>query len=136
MNDPNAAGIGGFFALVGAVVGALVTGFFAWLAQRRKSDGDVEVAVLAEWQKLNGAMSDRLTTVEREFAEYRSAMAAEIAELHKKYRLEIEEMRKQHRAEMQAMRELNEGLQRAIAQNSRSTVHLIERDGKNKGDGK
>jgi predicted transcriptional regulator len=129
MSDASWAGLG-------AAIGAVVTGFFAWIVQRVKAHGDIEVAVLAEWQKLNGALSVRLAAVEREFAEYRTKMAANIEGLHTKHNREIDEMRKQHRAEMKAMRELNEGLQRAIAQNSRSTVHLIERDIQNKGDGK
>ena len=120
----------------GAVAGSLITGALAWLAQRRRAESDVEVAVLNQWQKLNGALSDRLTAVERDFAEYRSEMsksmadlrskhAAEIDQMREQHRTEIDEMRRQHRTEMKAMRELNEGLQRQIAQNSQSTAQLI-----------
>lgn len=126
------------WAGIGAAIGAFATGLFAWLTQRTKATSDVEVAVLREWQKLNGALSERLSTVEKDFAAYRSKMsseledlrsrhAAEIDQMRKQHRGEIDEMRKQHREAMRAMRELNEGLQRQIAQNSKSTVALLSR---------
>lgn len=99
---------------VGAVVGALITGVFSWLSQRGRSNAAIEVAVLAEWQKLNTALSDRVSALEKELSEVRRAHANE-----------IEEMRREHSAEMKAMRELNEGLQRQIAQNSKSTASLM-----------
>lgn len=104
---------------VGAVIGAAITGFFAWLAQRGKSHAEIEVAVLAEWQKLNSALSDRV-----------SALELELSNVRRKHADEIDEIRNKHRAEMKAMRELNEGLQRAIAQNSQSTAHIIGEPGK------
>jgi hypothetical protein len=107
MNDVSWAGIG-------AALGAFITGLFAWLVQRSRGGTDIEVAVLAEWQKLNAALSQRVSQLEEQLAEVRRAHSDE-----------IEEIRRQHRAEMKAMRELNEGLQRQIAQNSRSTAHLI-----------
>lgn len=109
---------------IGLVVGALLTGLFGWLAQRSKSDSDVEVAVLAEWQKLNAALSDRLSAVEKEFADYRNKMSAE-----------LEKLRGKHRAEMRALRDLNEGLQRQIAQNSQSAAHLFGNAPNTKKDG-
>lgn len=45
---------------IGAVLGGLVTGALAWLTQRSKGGTDVELAVLAEWQKLNGAQSEEI----------------------------------------------------------------------------
>lgn len=112
------------WAAVGAALGAFLTGLFAWLTQRSKGSTDIEVAVLAEWQKLNAALSARLTAVEKELAELRIRHAEE-----------IEELRETHRAEMTVMREQNEGLQRQIAQNSQSTAHLIG-DLKEGGNGK
>jgi nucleosome binding factor SPN SPT16 subunit len=102
------------WAGVGAAIGAIFTGVFAWATQRMKGGTDIEVAVLAEWQKLNGALSKRLSAVEAEFATYRTKVAKE-----------IDEMRAKHRAEMRAMRELNDGLQRQIAQHSQSTANLL-----------
>lgn len=99
---------------IGAVFGAAITGFFAWLSQRGKSHAEIEVAVLGEWQKLNSALSDRV-----------GALELELANVRRKHADEIDEIRNKHRAEMKAMRELNEGLQRAIAQNSHSSAHLI-----------
>lgn len=124
------------WAGIGAAIGAFVTGLFAWLGQHRKSETDIEVAVLAEWQKLNGALADRLASVEKEFSTYRTTVSGQFEQLHLKHgteidemrrshRSEIDEMRKTHRAEMRAMRELNEGLQRQIAQNSQSTASLL-----------
>jgi flagellar motility protein MotE (MotC chaperone) len=101
---------------VGAAIGGMVAGLFAWLVQRTKSSADIEVAVLAEWQKLNAALSDRV-----------SALEAELAKVRREHADEIDEMRKKHRAEMKALRDLNEGLQRQIAQNSRSTASLMGR---------
>jgi hypothetical protein len=129
VNDASWAGIG-------AIVGGMLTGLFAWLTQRTKAGSDVEVAVLSEWQKLNGALSSRLSAVERDFAAYRTCVAekfeelrakhsTEIDEMRAQHRTEIDEMRKQHRAEMGALRELNEGLQRQIAQNSQSAAQLL-----------
>jgi hypothetical protein len=118
MSDASWAGIG-------AIVGGMLTGLFAWLTQRTKAGSDVEVAVLSEWQKLNGALSSRLSAVEKDFAAYRTCVAEKFEELRAKHSTEIDEMRKQHRAEMRAMRELNEGLQRQIAQNSQSAAQLL-----------
>lgn len=102
------------WAAIGALLGAMITGAFGWLAQNRKSGADIEVAVLAEWQKLNAALSDRVSALERELSDVRRAHAAE-----------LDEMRRTHRAEMSSLRKLNEGLQRQIAQNSHSAAHLM-----------
>lgn len=107
MNDVSWAGLG-------AVLAAMVTGLFAWLAQRGKSHAEIEVAVIAEWQKLNAALAKRVSALEEQLANVRRAHANE-----------IDEMRNKHRAEMKALRELNEGLQRQIAQNSQSTANLM-----------
>jgi methyl-accepting chemotaxis protein len=122
-------GMGGDFswAGIGVAIGAFVTGLFAWLAQRSKSGTDIEVAVLAEWQKLNGALSKRLADVEQEFADYRRRISDEFEQLRDKHAAEVNEMREGHRAEMRALRELNDGLQRQIAQNSKSTAQLLGR---------
>jgi hypothetical protein len=106
---------------LGAVIGSAITSFFTWLAQRGKSSAEIEVAVLAEWQKLNSALSDRVAGLEKELAVVR-----------RRHSDEIEEMRNKHRAEMRALRELNEGLQRSIAQNSQSTAHLMGEPGEKK----
>lgn len=103
---------------IGVMIGAAITGFFAWLSQRGKSHAEIEVAVLAEWQKLNSALSERV-----------SALELELSNVRRKHADEIDEIRNKHRAEMKAMRELNEGLQRAIAQNSTSTAHLMGNPG-------
>lgn len=102
-----------FGALCG-VIGAAIAGVFGWLVQRSKGGTDIEVAVLAEWQKLNAALSARVSALEEQLAEVRRVHARE-----------IDEMRTKHRAEIGAMRELNEGLQRQIAQNSQSTAQLL-----------
>jgi predicted PilT family ATPase len=107
MSDVSLAG-------VGAAIGAFITGLFAWLIQRNKGGTDIEVAALAEWQKLYTALSTRVSDLESELAKVRREHASE-----------IDEMRKRHRAEMRAMRVLNEGLQRQIAQNSQSTAQLL-----------
>ena len=99
---------------IGAMIGSIITGLFTWLAQRSKGASSIEVAVLGEWQKLNAALSDRVSALEKELAEVRRAHAAE-----------LEEMRREHRAELSALHRLNEGLQRQIAQNSHSTASLI-----------
>jgi hypothetical protein len=108
-----------------AAVGAFVTGLLAWLTQRSKGDSDRDVAVIAQWEKLTAALSARISDVESQLAQVRSAHAAEIDELRRTHRTEIDEMRKTHRVEMRAMRELNEGLQRMIAQDSQSTARLL-----------
>ena len=101
---------------IGATIGSSITGLFAWLTQRSKGSSSLEVAVIAEWQKLNAALSDRVSDLERQ-----------IAELRRSHTDEIEEMRREHRAELDALHKLNEGLQRQIAQNSQSTAHLIDK---------
>lgn len=45
----------GWGALV-AVVSAIIGGLFGWLSQRRKSEAEIEVVVIAQWEKLNGAL--------------------------------------------------------------------------------
>jgi flagellar motility protein MotE (MotC chaperone) len=107
----------GWPAAVVAVLVAFVTGLFTAFAARSKSASEIEVAVLAEWQKLNAALSDRVTALEKELSDVRRANSNE-----------LDEMRNKHRAEMRALRDLNEGLQRQIAQNSQSTVHLMDDD--------
>jgi hypothetical protein len=112
---------------VGALIGAAVTGFFSWLSQRSKSDTDQSLAVLDQWSKLNKGLADRLAAVEKAFADYRTQIADEFEAMRKKHADELDDMRRRHRVEMRAMREMNEGLQRMIAQNSQSTVHLLGR---------
>jgi hypothetical protein len=107
-------GWGALWAALGAIFGTIVAGFFAWLTQRSKGDTERDVAVLAQWERLTAALSDRITALENELAEVRRSHSGE-----------IEEMRKTHRAEMRTLRALNDGLQRMIAQNSQSTAHLI-----------
>ena len=113
------------FTGIGAAGGGFFTGIFAWLSQRLKAGSDVEVAVLAEWQKLNRALSERLSAVETELAKVRIEHAEEIEKIRRSHANEIDEMRKQHRAEMRTLRNLNDGLQRAIAQNSQSAAQLL-----------
>lgn len=118
MSDISVAGIG-------AAIGAFITGLFAWLIQRAKGNTDqeiaaaaskaaIEVAVMAEWQKLNTALAQRISDLEAELAQVRRDCANE-----------MEEMRAKHNAEMKVLRDLNEGLQRMIAQNSQSSAILI-----------
>lgn len=102
------------WTVVGVAIGAFITGLFGWLGQRTKSGAEIEVAVLAEWQKLNAALAERVSMLEKQLADVRRQHADE-----------IDEMRRQHRAEMSHLRELNEGLQRQIAQNSQSTAHMM-----------
>lgn len=128
---------------IGIVVGAVVTGFFTWLSAKSKGTTDQSIAVLEQWSELNKGISDRLATVEREFADYRQQMAkdveqlrtdhaAEIEKIRREHSAEIEEMRKKHRTEMRTLRDQNdelrrhnEGLQRMIAQNSQSNAQLL-----------
>jgi gas vesicle protein len=114
---------------IGAVLGAVVTAFIAAatgvFTQRSKSETDQSVAVLGEWSKLNKGLADRLAAVEKEFSEYRQQIAADMDKMRQDCRRENDEMRSRHRKEMRAMRELNEGLQRMIAQNSKSTAYLM-----------
>jgi flagellar motility protein MotE (MotC chaperone) len=112
-------------AAIGAAIGAAIAGIFAWLTQRSKGETDQSVAVLGEWSKLNKGLADRLAAVEKEFSEYRQQVAADMDKMRQDCRRENEEMRNRHRAEMQALRDLNEGLQRMIAQNSKSTAYLM-----------
>jgi hypothetical protein len=114
-----ASGFG--WGAIGVILGAIITGLFGWLAQRGKSTAEIEVAVMAEWQKLNAALSERVSALERELSEVRRTHAKE-----------LDEMRDKHRAEMRRLRELNEGLQRQIAQNSQSTAHLMGEPGEKK----
>lgn len=113
-----------FGALCGTI-GAVIAGIFAWLVQRSKGQSDVEVAVISEWKALFSGVSERLATVEREFAEYRMKVSKDFEEMRENHAREKEELRQKHRAEMKAQRELNEGLQRQIAQNSQSGAQLL-----------
>jgi F0F1-type ATP synthase membrane subunit b/b' len=124
------------WAAAWAFLGAAVTGLFAWLTGRARARVDEGASVRAEWEKLNGALAERLGTVEKEFAAYRSQMAREIEDIRRAHGTEIEEIRrahnremdeirKRHRAEMKAQRDLNEGLQRTIIQNSQSSAQLL-----------
>lgn len=45
------------WAAIWAALGALITGLFAWLRQRSIGGTAVEVAVMAEWKSLNGALA-------------------------------------------------------------------------------
>jgi Skp family chaperone for outer membrane proteins len=123
MNTGSDVGI----AATAASLGALVTGFFAWLIQRAKGGTDIEAVVIAEWKALFGGVSDRLATVEREFTEYRMKVSKQFEEMREQHAREKEDLRRKHEAEMHAQRELNEGLQRQIAQNSQSSAHMLSR---------
>jgi uncharacterized protein YicC (UPF0701 family) len=122
------------WAGAGAAVGALITGFFAWVVQRVKAGSDIEVAVLAEWQKLNAALSQRVSALEKELGEVRRSHSTELEEMREKSEARAQE----HRAEVAELRRLNDGLQRQIAQNSQSTASLLSRSPvtKDKSDGK
>lgn len=113
------------WAALWAAVGATIAGVFAWLVQHAKSATDHEVAILAEWSKLNKGLADRLSAVETECAQMRKDHAAEIENIRRDHATEMDDMRRKHRAEMRAMRELNDGLQRMIAQNSQSAAQLM-----------
>jgi Skp family chaperone for outer membrane proteins len=115
----------GIVAIVSALVSAVITGLFSWLAMRTKGETDHSVAVLAEWSKLNEALADRLAAVEKECAQMRKDHAEEIENIRRDHSAEMDDMRRKHRAEMGEMRKLNEGLQRMIAQNSQSTAYLV-----------
>lgn len=120
--EPN-TGIG--WGAFGAVFGTAITAIFAWMAQRNKGQVEETVAVRQQWEKLTGSLATRLSTVEREFAEYRQQMAKQIADMEQRHAAERREERRRHDAELRAMRELNEGLQRQIAQNSQSVAHRL-----------
>lgn len=124
------------WAAIGAAIGAIVTGFFAWLVQQSKGEVDRDVAVITQWEKLTSALSARISAIEKELADVRSNHATEIEEIRRAHSAEIEEMRRTHRAEMRALRDLNQGLQRQIAQNSSSTAHLMGDLPKDDGNGK
>lgn len=104
------------WAAICATIRAVIAGLFSWLVQRNKSGTDIEVAVLALWEKLNGALSQRLNDLGKEFADYRSKMAREIEEIHTKHNHEIDEMRRQHRAEMREFRDQSDELRRHCLQ--------------------
>lgn len=142
----------GMGAIVGGAIVALIGGLFAWLGQRVRGRTDrevaeaaaqsaIEVAVMAEWKKLNDALSKRVTDLEEELATVRRDHSAEIEEIRRKHSAEIEEIRNKHRTEMRAMREQNDelrkhndALQRIILQNSQSTAQLISESPVTKGD--
>ena len=119
-----------------AVVGAALTGLFAFLVQKLRGQTDETVAVLGQWQELLdahkassnaeiAALKARLSEVEKELAQVRNQASIDMAALRKQHATEMDEMRKRHRLEMRQLRELNDGLQRMIAQNSKSTAQLM-----------
>lgn len=151
------ASVSTWIGAVGVVAGAIITGFFGWLGLRHRARHDaatakttsaaaIEVAVISEWQKLNRALADRVTGVEKELAQVRSEHAAELEKIRKDHAEEIQKirrdhsaeidtMRRQHREEMRELRDQNdelrrqnEGLMRMISQNSHSTAHLMGDD--------
>lgn len=124
------------WAALWAVVGAALTGLFAWLTQRSKGRSDQGVAVIAEWSKLNTGLANRLTDVERDCAamrrehaeeieRMRKAHASEMEAMRKAHAAEIDDMRQKHRDDMRTQRDLNEALQRMIAANSQATAQMI-----------
>lgn len=48
---------------IGVAIGALITGLFAWLVQRSIGGTAVEVAVMTEWEKLNGALAAEIDRI-------------------------------------------------------------------------
>lgn len=62
---------GALWASIGALFGTFFTGLFAWMSQRGKSESDRDIAVIAQWEKLTKALSERVTVLEAELAEVR-----------------------------------------------------------------
>ena len=110
---------------IGAVITAAFAGLFAWLTQRSRGKVEESVSVRGQWEKLTDGLAQRLSTVEKEFADYRIEMAAHISQIERRHAEEIAEMRREHNSEMKAMKELNLGLQRQIIQSSRSTAQMM-----------
>lgn len=137
--DPGTITIGA----IGVAIGGFITGLWAWFTQRTKGQSETEIAVLAEWSKLNSGLSARLTEVERDCAQMRRDHADEIDKMRKAHAEEMEAMRLAHGNEMEAMRRTHaaeidemrtklrserqrrEGLERQFAQNSQSSAALI-----------
>lgn len=106
---------GGFqWGAIGALVGAALTGLFAWLTQRSKGRVDESIAVRDEWEKLTGSLAAANET-----------LRGELAAAQKLHVEQMAEKRTQHEAELKAMRIMNEGLLRIIAQNSQSKAQLL-----------
>lgn len=120
---------------IGVAIGGFITGLWAWLTQRSKGGTDIEVAAIAEWEKLYRALSGRVSALEQQLADVRSAHAQEIEQIMKDHIAAMDALRENHRAEMKKLRTYCEGLERQIAQNSRSTAHLLTDRSERKGGG-
>lgn len=109
-------GIGG---LAGYGLAVLVA-IFAFFRDRRKADVDESAIILAKWKELVEHHEERLSTLGGEIESLRKRLAA--AESR------ISELQADLEKERTARRKLeaeNAGLKRAIAQNSKSTAHLL-----------
>ena len=63
---------GAVWAAIGTLFGAFFTGLFAWMSQRGKNDSDRDMAVIAQWEKLTKALTDRIDKLEREVLDLRT----------------------------------------------------------------
>lgn len=62
---------GALWAALGALFGTVVAGFFAWLTQREKGGSERDIAVIAQWERLTNALTQRIDTLEEEVRELR-----------------------------------------------------------------
>ena len=111
---------------VGAVITAIIAGFFTWLTQRSKGKIDESAVLMAGYKELLAAsernaqqqidaLTKRLTTAEEAIANMKLQHAEELAK-----------MKKTHADDVRARDDIIAGLQRMIAQNSRSQTYLMD----------
>lgn len=117
-----AANWGGVSGWVMAIVAPLLV----FWATNRKTDVDESAMILGKWKELVEAHENAIKAVREEFSAYRTTAIAEIADL--RTRLVSAERR------ITELETENAGLKRSIAQNSRSTAHILGAAGRSNSD--
>ncbi len=121
------ASLGGWLA----TFSTFVLGLLMWQIQRKKGKVDESANILRAWKEMVEAHQSQIASMREDFTAYKISALAEIADLRKRLSAnerEFSAYRKATEVRIHDLERENEGLKRAIAQNSQSTVwHLGKR---------
>lgn len=119
--------VSGQWGWIGYAVGAAAI-LFTYLRDRKKNDIEESSLILNQWKLLVDGHKEDIAAIKTDFAAYKSAAITEIASLRERLTAVEKDLAEQrlYAAKEIAARDVQiAGLQRAIAQNSKSTVFRL-----------
>lgn len=115
----------GWAAWIGWIMAAAVA-VGAWWNNRRKNDVDESALILGKWKDLVDTHEKRIKEIADEFLNYKRAATEELDSLRSRVRV-LERKSMQDDETIRGLRADKEGLQRQLAQVSRSTAAQLGR---------